>query len=61
MTMRCGGVWESRGPDAGMVGSDLPRDFQGPVGARLADLQIQRDIDRASTGPALPQRAARIR
>ena len=31
---------------AGMVGSDRPRDFQGPVGARLADLQIQRDVDR---------------
>ena len=32
-----------------------------PVGARFADLQIQRDVDRASTGPALPQRAAGIR
>ena len=38
------GVWESRGPGAGMVGNDRPRDFQRAGGARLADLQIQRDV-----------------
>ena len=38
-----------------------PRDFQGPVDARFADLQIQHNVDRASTGPALPQRPPWIR
>ena len=50
------GVWESRGPGAGMGGGDRPRDFQGTVDARLADLQMQHSVDRASIGPALPQR-----
>ena len=50
------GVWESRGPDTGVIGDDRPRDFQRTGGARLADLQIQRDVDRASPGRALPQR-----
>ena len=50
------GVWESRGPDTGVIGDDRPRDFQRAGGARLADLQIQRDVDRASPGRALPQR-----
>ena len=55
------GVWESRGPGAGMGGSDRPRDFQRTGGARLADLQIQRDVDRASPGRALPQRPVGVR
>ena len=49
------------GPGAGMVGNDRPRDFQRAGGARLADLQIQRDVDRASPGRALPQRPVGIR
>ena len=49
-------LWESRGPNAGMGGNDRPRDFQRPVGARLADLRSRRDAQRASTGRADPQR-----
>ena len=47
-------MWESRGPGADLGRNDRPRDFQGPVGARLGNLQIQRDVDQASIGPALP-------
>ena len=39
-----------------MGGNDRPRDFQRPVGARLADLRSRRDAQRASTGRADPQR-----
>ena len=46
-TMSAVGVRESRGPGAGMGGNDRPRDFQRAGDARLADLQIQRDVDRA--------------
>ena len=55
-TMTAVGVWESRGPGAGVIGNDRPRDFQRAGDARLADLQIQRDVDRASPDRALPQR-----
>ena len=55
-TMAAVGVWESRGPDIGVIGDDRPRDFRRTGGARLADLQIQRDVDRASPARALPQR-----
>ena len=55
-TMTAVGVWESRGRDTGVIGDDRPRDFQRTGGARLADLQIQRDVDRASPVRALPQR-----
>ena len=48
-------LWESRGRCAGMGGGARPRDFQRPVGARLASLRIQRDGERASTGRAGPQ------
>ena len=38
-----------------MGGGARPRDFQRPVGARLASHRIQRDGERASTGRAGPQ------
>ena len=38
-----------------MGGGARPRDFQRPVGARLASLRIQRAGERASTGRAGPQ------
>ena len=46
-------LWESRGPNAGMGGGDLPRDFQRPVGARLAKVGSRHDVQRASTGRAI--------
>ena len=52
-------LWESRGLGAGTDGSDRPRDFQRPVGARRADLRMQYDAPRASTGRAGPQRPRR--
>ena len=55
------GVWESRGPGAGMGGSDRPRDFQRTGAPASPDLQIQRDVDRASPGRALPQRPVGVR
>ena len=52
-------LWESRGLGAGAGGSDRPRDFQRPVGARRADPRMRRDADRASTGRAGPQHPRR--
>ena len=46
---------------AGVVGSARPRDIQGPLGRSSPTGRFSATIERAATGPALPQRAARMR